>query len=65
MTHAFAIEVAGRSAGIAIAERGGFTFYAADHAFWILDGQTFRHLRHAEQAALKLLNRPAERRFKN
>lgn len=61
MTQAFAIEVAGHSAGIAVADRGGFVFYAADHLFWELDRRTFRRLRQAEQAARALLSRVAGR----
>jgi len=36
-TQAFAIEVRGRSAGIVVAEQGGFMFFAADGVFRALD----------------------------
>lgn len=62
MSQAYAIEVHGRSAGIAVAERGGFVFFAADHAFRDLEGRTFRRLRHAERAASQVLSALAERR---
>jgi Ethanolamine utilization protein EutJ (predicted chaperonin) len=64
MNQAFSIEVGGRSAGIAIAERGGFVFFAADRAFHALEGQVFRRLRHAERAAERLLFAPAEASFR-
>lgn len=51
---AYAIEVKGRPAGIVVAERGGYTFFAADAAFQNLDRRTFRHVRHAERAARDL-----------
>lgn len=55
---AFAIEVLDRSAGIAVAERSGFTFYVADQAFRDLDRRTFRNIAQLERAA-RLLLRPA------
>jgi hypothetical protein len=62
MSQAYSIEVGGRSAGIAIAERGGFVFFAAERAFSALEGRSFRHLRHAERAAERLLLSPADNR---
>ena len=54
MTNAYAIEISGRSAGIAVAERGGFVFFAADRAFRELDRRSFRRLRHVERAAERI-----------
>lgn len=54
-SRAFAIEVQGRPAGIAVAERGGFTFFVADRAFSSLDGRFFRRIDQAERAARRLL----------
>lgn len=55
MTQAFAIEIGGRSAGIAVAERGGFVFHAADRAFRELDRRSFTRLRHIERAAERIV----------
>jgi len=52
-SHAFAIEVHGRSAGIA--ERGGFMFFAAERTFQTLERRVFRHVAHAERAARQAL----------
>ncbi|MEI7606845.1 MAG: hypothetical protein WCJ64_05635 [Rhodospirillaceae bacterium] len=53
---AYAIEVQDRSAGIVVADREGFIFFAADAAFRSLDRKTFRHVGHAESAARRLMN---------
>ncbi|WP_147162232.1 hypothetical protein [Pararhodospirillum oryzae] len=57
MTHhnAFIIEVAGRSAGIVVAERGGFTFFASDWTFKDMDRRIYRRVDHAERAARRVL----------
>lgn len=52
---AFTIEVYGRSAGIVVAERGRFTFFASDRAFREIDRRVFRRIQHAERAARDLL----------
>src|SRR3546814_16497428 len=52
--HAFLIEVYDRSAGIVIAERGGYRFFAADQDWSSLDGQRFTTVPRAEQAARRL-----------
>jgi hypothetical protein len=52
---AFAIEVQGRSAGIVVAERNGFLFFAADAAFRGLECRFFRTAGHAERAAEALV----------
>ena len=54
--HAFAIEVQDRSAGIAVAERSGYTFYVADQTFRDLDRRTFRNIAQLERAARLLLH---------
>lgn len=51
---AFAIEVSGISAGLALRERGGFSFIAADPRFRVLDGSRFRRLAQLEEAARNL-----------
>ena len=53
--HAFTIEIHGRSAGIVVAERGGFMFFAAERAFQALDRRVFREVGHAERAARRVL----------
>lgn len=52
---AFAIEVQGRSAGIVVAQRGGFTFFTSDGTFKDLDGHFFRRVDQAERAARRVL----------
>jgi hypothetical protein len=59
--HAFAIEVHGRSAGIVVADRGGFVFFAADGAFRALDRRFFQHVGQAERAAVKLFKDRSKR----
>ena len=56
-SHAYAIEVQGRSAGIVVAERGGYTFFVSDWTFKDLDRQTFRNVGQAERAAHQLAAR--------
>jgi hypothetical protein len=55
-TQAFAIEVRGRSAGIVVAEQGGFMFFAADGVFRALDRRVFKHVGQAERAAVEIAN---------
>jgi len=55
---AFAIEVYGRSAGIVIAERSGFMFFASDTMFRQLDRRVFKHIGQAERAARQLVSNP-------
>jgi hypothetical protein len=52
----FAIEVDGRAAGIVVAERGGYTFFASDWTFKEIDRRTFRRVAHAERAVRELLD---------
>ncbi|MEI6559640.1 MAG: hypothetical protein WCO00_14650 [Rhodospirillaceae bacterium] len=58
---AFAIEVQGRSAGIVVAEQGGFVFFAADGAFRSLDRRVFKHVGQAEQAVVRLADSHGKR----
>ena len=55
LAQAFAIEVLGRSAGIVVAEHGGFMFFAADGAFRALDRRVFKHIGQVERAAVQLI----------
>ncbi|WP_448207217.1 hypothetical protein [Azospirillum sp. sgz302134] len=61
-SNAYAIEVQGRSAGIVVAERGGFTFFVSDWTFKDLDRRTFRNVSQAERAALQVMARRANTR---
>ncbi|MBF5094538.1 hypothetical protein F1643_08680 [Azospirillum sp. INR13] len=64
MSHAnaYAIEVQGRSAGIVVAERGGFTFFVSDWAFRDLDRRVFRNVGQAQRAAHQHYSRLPETR---
>jgi hypothetical protein len=53
-TPAFTIEVDDIAAGIALRERTGFRFVAADPRFRLLDGSHFRRLGQIEAAARNL-----------
>ncbi|WP_207478698.1 hypothetical protein [Arenibaculum pallidiluteum] len=64
-SNAYAIEVQGRSAGIVVAQRGGFTFFVADHAFRELDGRFFRRVDQAQRAARHLAAAGGERNAHN
>ncbi len=59
-SNAFAIEVQGRTAGIVVAERGGYTFFASDWTFRDLDRLVFRYVDQAERAAQQLLTKRPE-----
>ena len=61
-SHAYTIEVQGRSAGIVVAERGGFTFFVSDWTFKDLDRRTFRNVGQAERAARQIITQRAARR---
>jgi len=54
MAYRFVVEVNRRVVGIAVRARGGFKFFASDHAFRSLDGQTFPGARAVERAAKAL-----------
>jgi hypothetical protein len=59
MSSAFVIEIEGDAAGLALAERSGFRFYASTRAYWELEGQWFGTLRQAERAAAVVERRRA------
>jgi hypothetical protein len=60
--NAFAIEIEGRTAGIVVAERGGYTFFASDWTFRDLDRRVFRYVDQAERAVQQVLTpKPARR----
>ena len=61
-SHAYAIEVQGRSAGIVVAGQGGFTFFVSDWAFKDLDRRTFRNIGQAERAARQVAQQRNARR---
>jgi hypothetical protein len=52
--NAIYIEVRGRTAGLAVPERSGFRFVAADGRFTLLDGSRFRRLHALQHAANQL-----------
>lgn len=60
MSNAIIIEIAGEPAGIVTADGNGFAFFAAAKPYYALDSQSFRSIRQAEKALLRLL--PARRR---
>ena len=60
---AYVIEVAGRSAGIVIADRGGYIFFCSDGDFRSLDRKLFSHVQQAERAANKLLASCSGKKF--
>lgn len=57
---AYAIEAEGISAGLALRERSGFSFIAADPRFRLLEGSRFRRVEQVE-AAVRNLARTVER----
>ena len=48
---AFVIEIGDISAGVAVRERGGFSFVATDRRFNVLDGSKFKRIQQVENAA--------------
>ena len=56
------IEINDKAAGILLAERNGFIFFAADAAFGRLERRVFRSIGHAEQTARTLLPKEIGRR---
>lgn len=54
MSGAFVIEVEDQTAGLVLAEKGGFRFRASDPVFRKLDGRMFAHVRQARAAAAAL-----------
>jgi hypothetical protein len=61
-TPAYAIEVAGISAGLALRERGGFCFFAVDPRFQVLEQTKFRRLGQVENAVRLLAKFEGSRR---
>jgi hypothetical protein len=57
MPHSYVIETRDRAAGIAVRERSGFRFFAAEHPFYALDQRTFRHLRALHSAVEEIASR--------
>lgn len=56
MANAFIIEINGKAAGLVVEEKGGFRFFASHRIFWKLDGQVYRRVREAEEAAKVIWN---------
>jgi hypothetical protein len=54
MSGAFVIEIEDQTAGLVLAEKGGFRFRASDPIFRKLDGRLFSHVRQARAAAAEL-----------
>lgn len=54
MSGAYVIEIEDQTAGLVIAEKGGFRFYASDRAFWKLEGRFFAQVRQAQRAAAEI-----------
>ena len=48
---AFVIEIGEVAAGLAVRERGGFSFVATDRRFNVLDGSKFKRIQQLENAA--------------
>jgi len=58
--NAFVIEITGIAAGLAVPERGGYRFVAADHRFAGLDGSRFGALDQIERAGRRHIRPAAE-----
>jgi len=54
MSGAFVIEIEDQTAGLVLAEKGGFRFRASDPVFRKLDGRLFAHVRQARAAAAEI-----------
>ena len=59
MTDSYVIETRDRAAGIAVRERSGFRFFAAEDPFYALDQRIFRHLRALHSAVEEIASRKA------
>ncbi|MGO4707326.1 hypothetical protein AB4072_16300 [Microvirga sp. 2MCAF38] len=57
MSIAYVIEVGETTAGIVVAEEGGFRFFTAEHLFRALDGAVFRSIAEASRAAREKLKK--------
>ncbi len=56
--NAFVIEITGITAGLAVPERGGYRFFAADARFAGLDGSRFGGLDQIERAGRRHVRPP-------
>ncbi|CAK0766371.1 Conjugal transfer protein TraA [Azospirillaceae bacterium] len=54
-SHAFAIEIHGRPAGIVVSDPSGFVFFAAERTFYALERRVFKDVAHAQRAAQQTL----------
>lgn len=54
---AFVVEIDGETAGLAVADGSGFTFFASSRAAHALDGQSFDTLRGVNAAVARLLGK--------
>ncbi|MGH7087540.1 MAG: hypothetical protein ACREFQ_01420 [Stellaceae bacterium] len=57
MTNAYVIEMRSRAAGVAVRDRRGFRFFAAEGPFFALDKRLFPNLRAVRRAVGRLLKR--------
>ena len=57
MTGGQIIEIGDITAGIVVAERGGFRFFSSEHRFDGLDRTVFRSVAHASRALRELAGR--------
>jgi hypothetical protein len=64
MTDSYVIETRDRAAGVAVRERSGFLFFAAEDPFYALDRRTFRHLRALRHAVEEIASRRDRERGK-
>jgi len=55
----YIIEIGDVAAGIALRERGGYSFVASDRPFRVLDGSRFRRVQQIESAARSVLQASA------
>lgn len=54
LPQALLIEAADRPAGVAVRERSGFSFFAADPHFYALDGSRFSRIEQVEKAVQRI-----------
>lgn len=57
MADAYVIEMHSRAAGVAVRERRGFRFFAAEGPFFALDQRRFPNLRAVRRAVGRLIRR--------
>lgn len=61
MSHAYVIEIHGETAGIVVQDPDGYCFFSSLRAFDAIDGAVFKTPKSAEDAALRLEQRPRRR----